>query len=97
MVAIIQNTFQVKTVERFHGFLSKQKVRGYSFMMESEVKIYDSSISLRSMDVENINPVITMPFETVEITSHFEEVRREQVMRFVRKRKVRRVKSGGIF
>ena len=66
-------------------------------MIEREVKIYDSNISLCPPDVEKINPVINSPFDSVEITSHYEEVKDECVLRFARKRKFRRVKSAGIF
>jgi len=66
-------------------------------MIEREVNIFDSKINLRPIDVENINSVINLPFETVEITSHCEEVRDNRGLRFVRKRKIRRVKSAGIF
>jgi hypothetical protein len=66
-------------------------------MMESEVKIYDSNINLRSRDAENINPVVDLPFNMVEITSHFEEVKDKCDLRFTKKRKFRRVKSAGIF
>ncbi|MGC2235781.1 MAG: hypothetical protein WA584_06445 [Pyrinomonadaceae bacterium] len=67
-------------------------------MMESEVKIYDSNINLRSVEVDNINPVIDLPFNTVEMaTSQFAEVKDKCDMRFTKKRKFRRVKSAGIF
>ncbi len=67
-------------------------------MMESEVKIYDSNINLRSVEVDNINPAIDLPFNTVEIiTSQFAEVKDKCDMRFAKKRKFRRVKSAGIF
>lgn len=66
-------------------------------MTESEVKIYDSNINLRPIDGEKINPASNLPFEPVEITSHFEEVKSKCDLRFVKKRKLRRVKSAGIF
>lgn len=67
-------------------------------MMESEVKIYDSNINLRSVEVDNINPVIDLPFNTVEITtSQFAEVKDKCDMRYAKKRKFRRVKAAGIF
>jgi hypothetical protein len=66
-------------------------------MLESEVKIYDSNINLRSIEADNINPVIDLPFNTVELTSRFEEVRDNCDLRFTKKRKFRRVKSAGIF
>ena len=66
-------------------------------MKESEVKIYDSSINLRSVEVDSITPIVDLPFNTVEITSQFEEVKNKCDMRFAKKRKLRRVKAAGIF
>ena len=66
-------------------------------MIEREVNIFDSKINLHPVEVENINAVIKLPFDKVEITSHCEEVRDNNSLRFVRKRKIRRVKSAGIF
>lgn len=66
-------------------------------MIEREVNIFDSKINLRPVDVENISSVISIPFDKVEITTHCEEVRANNSFSFVRKRKLRRVKSAGIF
>ena len=66
-------------------------------MIEREANIFENNPNLHPMDVENINAVINLPFDTMELTSHGEEVRDEHLLRFTRKRKVRRVKASGIF
>ena len=66
-------------------------------MIERQVNIFDNKINLRPIDVENIDSVINLPFESTEVTSQSEEVKDKCVMRYVRKRKLRRVKAAGIF
>lgn len=66
-------------------------------MIEREVNIFDGKINLHPIDVENINSVINLPFETVEITSQCEEVKDKHQVRYARKRKIRRVRAAGIF
>lgn len=76
---------------------SLELIRGMAIMMENEVNIYDSNINLRPMDAESINPIIGAPFELVEVTSHFEEVKDKCDSRFAKKRKLRHVRAAGIF
>ena len=66
-------------------------------MMESELNRFENNINLHPMDVESINPVMVSTFETAELTSRFEEVKNVRPILFERKRKIRRVKSSGIF
>ncbi|HEY0426373.1 MAG TPA: hypothetical protein VGC76_01080 [Pyrinomonadaceae bacterium] len=66
-------------------------------MIENEVNIFDGKIILPPIDVENINSVINLPFETVEITSQCEEVKDDRQFRYSKKRKIRRVRAAGIF
>jgi hypothetical protein len=66
-------------------------------MIERQVNIYENKINLRPVDVENIDSVINLPFESTEITSQCEEVKDKRVLLYTRKRKIRRVKAAGIF
>jgi hypothetical protein len=66
-------------------------------MIEREVNIFDNQLNLRPIDVENIDSVINLPFESVEITSQCEEVKDKHLVHYARKRRVRRVKAAGIF
>ena len=66
-------------------------------MIESEVKVFDSNINLHPIDAQNIDNIIRSPFETVELTSHFEEVRDRDLTTFVKQRKIKRHRSAGIF
>lgn len=66
-------------------------------MIEREMNVYESKINVRPIDVKNINPVINLSFDTVEVTSHCEELKDKNLVRYARKRKIRRVKAAGIF
>jgi hypothetical protein len=66
-------------------------------MIEREANVFDGKMNLHQIDVENINSVINLPFETLDLTAHGEEVKDQSLMRYARKRKVRRVKASGIF
>jgi hypothetical protein len=66
-------------------------------MIEREVNIFDNKVNLHPIDAENINSVINLPFDAVVITTHCEEVKDSPVMRYIKKRKIRKVKAAGIF
>ena len=66
-------------------------------MMESEVKRFETSANMPPMKVDNFNPVIGSTLETAEILPGFEDIKKIRPVLFERKRKVRRVRSGGIF
>jgi hypothetical protein len=66
-------------------------------MIESEVKVFDSKINLHPIDAQNIDLGLNSPFESVELTSRFEEVRERDSVIFIRQRKLKRKKSSGIF
>ncbi len=65
-------------------------------MIESEVKVFDSKIDLQPIDARKADIELSS-FEKVDITSTNEEVRRNDQTPFVRGRKIRRMKSAGIF
>jgi hypothetical protein len=66
-------------------------------MIEREANVFDNKLNLHPVDVENINSVINLPFEALELTAHCKEVKDERLMRYAKKRKIRRVKASGIF
>ena len=66
-------------------------------MMESEVNRFETSVNMPPMKVDSFNPAIGSTLETAEILPSFEEVKQIRQSLYERKRKIRRVRSGGIF
>ena len=66
-------------------------------MMESEINRFEPNVNVPPIQVDNFNPVIGSTLETAEILPGFEKVRKIRPSLFERKRKIRRIKSGGIF
>lgn len=66
-------------------------------MIENEAKGFDNKIDLHPIDTQNIDLGLNSPFESVQLTSRFEEVRERDAVIFVRQRKLNRKKSAGIF
>lgn len=66
-------------------------------MIERETNVFENKLNLHPIDVENINSVINLPFENLELTSRREEVKDRRLLRYEKKRKIRRVKAAGIF
>jgi hypothetical protein len=66
-------------------------------MVENEAKIYDAKIDLQPVNPENTNPILGLRLKNADLTTSFEKIGSNQILRFARKRKIKRTKSSGIF
>ncbi len=66
-------------------------------MTENEVKVYDGKLDLQPVNTENINPILSLTIKKNDLSAGFEQSNGSQVLRFAKKRKIKRTRSSGIF